>query len=65
MKGGLEMSEKSFLTPKEAAVVLRIPLRRVWKLIREGKLPVIEVGPRTRRIPTEALVQLSLGQKQE
>jgi excisionase family DNA binding protein len=48
-----------FVTPKQAAEILGISLRKVWVLIREGKLPVLDFGPRSRRIPVAALVEMA------
>lgn len=51
--------QERFLTPAEVAEVLRIPRRKVWVLIREGRLPVIELSARQRRIPLSALVKMA------
>ena len=56
---------KQFLTPREAAGELGIGLRKLYKLIAEGKIPCLTFGPRSRRIPLAALVQFALKQKAE
>jgi len=48
-----------FLTPKEAAEMLKVPRLKIWRLIREGRLPVVELSPRQRRIPLSRLLQLA------
>ncbi|MEW6572576.1 MAG: helix-turn-helix domain-containing protein [Bacillota bacterium] len=53
--------EERFLTPKEAAEVLKVPRLKIWRLIREGKLPVLVLSPRQRRIPLSALTRLAKG----
>lgn len=54
---------KRFLDLKETAKELKIPVEKVRKYVREGKLPVIELGPRTRRVPVAALIEFALKQQ--
>lgn len=57
--------KNEFLTPREVAEVLRVPRRKVWRLIREGTLPVIVLSPRQRRIPLRALEALAQFSREE
>ena len=43
------------LTATEVAARLRVPRPYVYELIRRGELPVVTVGPKYVRVPTQAL----------
>lgn len=47
--------EDRYLTPEDAASRLRIGVRRLRKLVREGKIAAAVLGPRTIRIREDAL----------
>lgn len=49
------MGDPIFLTPGEAAEQLRVSVKFVEQLMRNGELPFVTLGPRTRRIPYEAI----------
>jgi excisionase family DNA binding protein len=55
------MQEKDVLTPKEVAQILGMSLRRVRRLIAEGKLPVADLGPRTKRVHRRTLEDWLVG----
>lgn len=48
-----------FLDTQQAADFLGISIDRLRRLLRQGKVPYVEFGPRTRRIPVAALVELA------
>jgi excisionase family DNA binding protein len=48
------MTERRFVTPAEAASVLRVSTDTVLRLISAGTLPAIRVSPRLIRIPAPA-----------
>lgn len=48
-----------FLKVKEAAELLRLSPFTLRNLIREGKVPIIRLGPRTIRIPESWLEELA------
>lgn len=50
-----ELSEVAALTPKEAAAVLRISPIKVYELLKQPDFPAVRLGPRTTRIPIDAL----------
>ena len=50
-----ELSEVASLTPKEAAEVLRVSPIRVYQLLKQPDFPAVRLGPRTTRIPVDAL----------
>ena len=46
------------VTPTEAAELLRISRVSVFRLLRDGQLPSIVIGRRSRRIPLQAIKRL-------
>jgi excisionase family DNA binding protein len=57
-RGDFKMRE--LMTVREAAAELRVSVRRMQQLIAAKKIPVLEFGPRTRRIPRQALTEFAL-----
>jgi excisionase family DNA binding protein len=51
------MTTDRLLTPAEVAAELRIDKRSIYALLREGTLPHIDLGHRTKRIKRSALDQ--------
>jgi excisionase family DNA binding protein len=51
------MDDDALLTVEEAASRLKLHVVTVRKMLREGRLPGIKVGPRQWRVPTAALQQ--------
>ncbi len=49
-------TERSFLSPGQAAVVLGVSRSTIYRLLREGRLPSIRVGGQL-RIPKRTLAQ--------
>jgi excisionase family DNA binding protein len=43
------------LDPREVAAVLKVPVKAVHKLVREGKLPCVQVTARQRRFTHEQI----------
>jgi excisionase family DNA binding protein len=59
--GAALMTERRFLTPAEAATILRVSTDTVLRLISAGTLPAIRVSPRLIRIPTPAFEAYQAG----
>ena len=55
------MTERRFVTPAEAATVLRVSTDTVLRLISAGTLPAIRVSPRLIRIPAPAFEAYQAG----
>jgi excisionase family DNA binding protein len=55
------MTERRFVTPAEAATVLRVSPDTVLRLISAGTLPAIRVSPRLIRIPAPAFEAYQAG----
>ncbi len=50
-----ELSEVASLTPKEAAAMLRVSPPKLYELLKQPDFPAVRLGPRTTRIPVDAL----------
>ena len=48
---------EAYLTPTEAAKLLRIGRTNVYKLVKAGAIPSITFGPKSIRIPRTALIE--------
>jgi excisionase family DNA binding protein len=48
-----------FLKPTEVAARLGISRSAVYELLRRGRLPHVQLGPRIRRVPARALEELA------
>jgi excisionase family DNA binding protein len=59
------MTERRFVTPAEAASVLRVSTDTVLRLISAGTLPAIRVSPRLIRIPAPAFEAYQRGKDAE
>jgi excisionase family DNA binding protein len=57
----IKVTEPRFLTPAEAATVLRVSTDTVLRLISAGTLPAIRVSPRLIRIPAPAFEAYQAG----
>jgi excisionase family DNA binding protein len=56
----VETEEKQWMTVKETAKMLRIPLTRCYELIHAGQLPASRIGERSIRINRRELEQVLL-----
>ncbi|MCC7365020.1 MAG: helix-turn-helix domain-containing protein [Dehalococcoidia bacterium] len=48
-------TSSTYVTVREAAEILKVSRCTLYNLIRAGRIPVIVLGPRTRRISIEHL----------
>ena len=53
----MNMETKSFFVADEIAEILQIPRHAVYRLVREGRLGALRVGPRCIRVSRESLQQ--------
>jgi excisionase family DNA binding protein len=52
---------KRFFRPDEVAELLALSRRTVYRMIRDGRLPGVKLGPGPWRIPRESLAALLTG----
>lgn len=57
-------TEKSWLTVREVAELLHIPLTRAYALIARGELPAVRLGERSIRVNKKQLEQFLLETRQ-
>jgi excisionase family DNA binding protein len=57
------LHQKRFFRPDEAAAILVISRRTVYRMIRDGRIPGIKWGCGPWRIPRQSLVSLLPGEK--
>ena len=50
-----EVADRKLLSIQQAAAVLNVSRTTVWRLLRAGRLPVIELRPGSRRVPSAAI----------
>jgi excisionase family DNA binding protein len=65
-QGGKNMellSQKRFFRPDEAAAILVLSRRTVYRMIRDGRIPGVKWGSGPWRIPRESLACLLPGEK--
>ena len=54
----MRLTDKPFLTVKEAADVLEVSTRTIHSWIKDGVIPHVRIGPKLIRIPTAKLLTL-------
>ena len=57
------LQKKRFFRPDEAAAILVISRRTVYRMIRDGRIPGVKWGGGPWRIPRESLASLFPGRK--
>jgi excisionase family DNA binding protein len=50
-----EQADRKLYNIQQAAEVLNVSRTTVWRLLRDGRLPYIEIRPGSRRIPSAAI----------
>jgi excisionase family DNA binding protein len=55
MSAPIPIRERRFFTPAEVAKELSVSVDTIRRMIRRGEIGFVEVSPRKRRIPREAL----------
>lgn len=57
------LHKKRFFRPDEAAAILVLSRRTVYRMIRDGRINAVKWGRGPWRIPRESLTSLFLGEK--
>lgn len=60
-EGATDPGDRRLLSIAQAAVALGVSRTTVWRLLRDGRLPCVEIRPGSRRIPSQAITQLVKG----
>ena len=59
----MDTQEKDWLTVKEAAHELQIPLTRCYALIQAGELPAVRIGEKSIRVNRRELEEFLLNER--
>jgi excisionase family DNA binding protein len=60
-EGATDPGDRRLLSIQQAARALNLSRTTVWRLLRDGRLPFIELRKGSRRIPSEAITALVKG----
>ena len=60
-EGPTDPGDRRLLTIAQAARALNVSRTTIWRLLRDGGLPCVEIRPGSRRIPSQAITQLVKG----
>ena len=58
-EGATEPTDRRLYNIQQAARELNISRTSVWRLLRDGRLPFVELRPGSRRIPSAAITEFS------
>jgi excisionase family DNA binding protein len=56
-----EPTDRRLLTIAQTARALNLSRTTVWRMLRDGALPCVEIRPGSRRVPSEAITALVKG----
>ncbi len=59
IEGATDPGDRRLLTIRQAADDLGISRTSVWRLLRDGRLPCVELRPGSRRIPSQAVTEFA------
>jgi len=57
-EGTTDPGDRRLLSIQQAAQVLNVSRTTVWRLLKAGRLPFIELRPGSRRVPSAAITEL-------
>lgn len=61
IEGAGAPGDRRLLSIAQASVALGVSRTTTWRLLRDGRLPYVEIRPGSRRIPSEAITALVKG----
>ena len=61
-EGLTEPTDRRLLTIAQTARALNVSRATIWRLLRDGRLPFVELRKGSRRIPSEAITALVKGE---
>ena len=60
-EGATDPGDRRLLSIQQAADALGVSRTTTWRLLRDGRLPFVELRPGSRRVPSEAITALVKG----
>lgn len=58
-EGATEPTDRRLLSIRQAADALGVSRSTIWRLLRDGRLPAVELCPGSRRIPSAAITEFA------
>ena len=58
-EGATEPGDRRLLSIAQAARALNVSRTTVWRLLRDGRIPVVELRPGSRRVPSQAVTEFA------
>jgi excisionase family DNA binding protein len=62
IEGATDPGDRRLLSIAQAARALNLSRTTVWRLLRDGRLPFVELRKGSRRVPSEAITALVKGE---
>ena len=59
IEGATAPSDRRLLSIQQAADALGVSRTTVWRLLRDGQLPCVEIRPGSRRVPSAAVTEFA------
>ena len=59
IEGATDPGDRRLLSIRQAADALGVSRTTVWRLLRDGALPCVEIRPGSRRIPSAAITEFA------
>jgi excisionase family DNA binding protein len=59
IEGATDPGDRRLLSIAQAARALNVSRTTIWRLLRDGRLPTVELRPGSRRIPSAAVTEFS------
>jgi excisionase family DNA binding protein len=60
-EGATATGDRRLLSIAQAAVALGVSRTTIWRLLRDGRLPCVELRPGSRRVPSQAVTEFVKG----
>jgi excisionase family DNA binding protein len=61
IEGATEPTDRRLLSIQQAADALNVSRTTIWRLLRDGRLPCVELRPGSRRVPSAAITAFVKG----
>jgi len=58
-EGATDPGDRRLLSIQQAADALNVSRTTIWRLLRDGRLPFVELRPGSRRVPSQAVTEFA------
>ena len=59
IEGATDPGDRRLLSIQQAARALNLSRTTIWRLLRDGRLPCVEIRPGSRRVPSQAVTEFA------